>query len=441
MATAVLQLESFARESATAHWRALLNGDARQQAWTVVHEIAAALAAAAPVHGVPPSSVSQSLRDEWPLQKLFFWKAEAALFYAYLEQAGGAAEFAGLSYAYLNAAIDEAAAQPSNLHLRDGLTKIGWVLAHFARLRHFVNTAESCAALDEVLHEQLSQADWQGSYDLGTGLAGYGVYALERGPEAAPLAVKVFHWLQQTAEHQPEGTTWQMQAAWWPKEVARRLPESFYCLGMAHGVPGVIGLLAQVEPLAEIAAPARELLAGAVRWLLAHQRYDEHGAYFPTGLGPGFDTAPALQAWCYGELGAGAALLSAARSAAQPEWEQAALELLRAGVPRRLAATEEHEPGLCHGSAGQAHLYNRIYQATGEELFKEAALHWYQRTFEHRRPGQGLAGFQIRYGVETPVGCPSLPEGVAGIGLALLAAVTEVEPGWDRLLLMTVPPR
>jgi hypothetical protein len=235
MATAVLQLESFARESATAPWRALLNGDARQQAWTVVHEIAAALAAEAPVHGVPPSSVPKSLRDEWPLQKHFFWKAEAALFYAYLEQAGGAAEFAGLSYAYLNAAIDEAAAQPSNLHLRDGLTKIGWVLAHFARLRHCVNTAESCAALDEVLHEQLSQADWQGSYDLGTGLTGYGVYALERGPEAAPLAVKVFHWLRQTAEHQPEGTTWQMQAAWCPKEIAVRLPESFYCLGK----PGV----------------------------------------------------------------------------------------------------------------------------------------------------------------------------------------------------------
>jgi hypothetical protein len=31
--------------------------------------------------------------------------------------------------------------------------------------------------------------------------------------------------------------------------------------------------------------------------------------------------------------------------------------------------------------------------------------------------------------------------GAAGIGLALLASVTSVEPEWDRLLLVAIPPR
>jgi len=31
--------------------------------------------------------------------------------------------------------------------------------------------------------------------------------------------------------------------------------------------------------------------------------------------------------------------------------------------------------------------------------------------------------------------------GVAGIGLSLLAAVSGVEPAWDRMLLTAIPPR
>jgi hypothetical protein len=30
--------------------------------------------------------------------------------------------------------------------------------------------------------------------------------------------------------------------------------------------------------------------------------------------------------------------------------------------------------------------------------------------------------------------------GAAGVGLALLAAVSDVEPAWDRLLLASIPP-
>jgi hypothetical protein len=33
-----------------------------------------------------------------------------------------------------------------------------------------------------------------------------------------------------------------------------------------------------------------------------------------------------------------------------------------------------------------------------------------------------------------------LLEGFAGVGLALLAAATTVEPTWDRMLLASVPP-
>ena len=36
---------------------------------------------------------------------------------------------------------------------------------------------------------------------------------------------------------------------------------------------------------------------------------------------------------------------------------------------------------------------------------------------------------------------PGFLSGVAGIGLGLLAAVTDLEPAWDRVLLVAIPPR
>jgi hypothetical protein len=36
---------------------------------------------------------------------------------------------------------------------------------------------------------------------------------------------------------------------------------------------------------------------------------------------------------------------------------------------------------------------------------------------------------------------PGFLSGVAGVGLALLAAVTDFEPLWDRVLLVSIPPK
>src|SRR5206468_11796483 len=51
------------------------------------------------------------------------------------------------------------------------------------------------------------------------------------------------------------------------------------------------------------------------------------------------------------------------------------------------------DAGICHGAAGLAHIYNRMYQASGDNRLREAACSWYERTLDLRRPGRGIAGF------------------------------------------------
>jgi hypothetical protein len=102
------------------------------------------------------------------------------------------------------------------------------------------------------------------------------------------------------------------------------------------------------------------------------------------------------------------------------------------------------DAGLCHGTVGLAHIYNRLWQDTGEALFADAARLWYRNTLELRRPGKGIAGFQAYYRDLVPgqpagwIDDSSFLTGAAGIALALLSAISPVEPAWDRLLLVSL---
>ena len=96
---------------------------------------------------------------------------------------------------------------------------------------------------------------------------------------------------------------------------------------------------------------------------------------------------------------------------------------------------------LCHGAAGLAHLFNRMYQATGDDVLRQAALQWYRHVLAQRRPGAGVGGF-LGWGGASAGGPawspdPTLLTGAAGIGLALLAAACTDEPRWDEFLLVS----
>jgi hypothetical protein len=61
-----------------------------------------------------------------------------------------------------------------------------------------------------------------------------------------------------------------------------------------------------------------------------------------------------------------------------------------------------------------------------------------------RRPGQGIAGYASWMPDENDAerwwDAPGIIYGAAGIALALLSAATEVEPSWDNMMLLDVPP-
>src|SRR5262249_1772121 len=99
------------------------------------------------------------------------------------------------------------------------------------------------------------------------------------------------------------------------------------------------------------------------------------------------------------------------------------------------------DAAFCHGSCGLAHIYNRLYQATGDEELAKVARFWYQRTLELRRPGSGIGGYLAAVngvsGTEW-IEDPRVLTGAAGIALALLAAPCALDPAWDRMFLLSL---
>jgi class I lanthipeptide synthase len=414
-------------------WRPFLSGTMADEALQAVEAVAEAVPAIASL----PTQRNPSLSKG---------KAGLALFYAWLARTRNTAQADVLALRYLDQAIDAVSTQAMNPSLFGGFTGVAWVAELVDHLLDS-DAGDRNEAIDEALLGLLSQANrWPAPHDLVEGVTGLGVYALQRYPR--PSAVESLH---HVVERLHEGARYEEPGlCWWtpPEEIheewRERYPTGRADLGFAHGAAGAIALLGALCGAGVERAAARSLLEGAVPWLLAHSMATEAGPTFPLWVAPGFEPYPARSAWCYGDPGIAAALLTAARGADVPDWEQTAVALACRAAERPASETGVVNACFCHGTAGLAHLYNRMYQATGEPTLGRAATYWLERTldFYHQARDSGDGWVQGRWGQQpwTWTGI-DLVEGAAGVALVLLAATTSVEPIWDRMFLVSGPRR
>jgi len=423
-------------------WKPLLEGQPAARAREAVCAIAEALAVTC-----LPSAWRTGPWEGSHLASLSLGAPGPALLFGYLARSGLCRDSerpAALAELYLDEAASALATTPMSIGLFSGFSGVAWASQHLSRLLGLAGDANG--EIDDILLKTLAQPPWRGDFDLGTGLAGIGVYALERLPRATAVRclVAVVERLTETASIGERGVTWQTRPDLLPPHRRQEEPLGYFNLGVAHGVPGAISFLADACHVEPCAHQARYLLEGAVRWLLEQPRTGRPGFSFGKWISPSRGLLPAPRlGWCYGDPGVAGALLYAARTIGDARWEAEALEIGRraALVPCEEAGIAD--PALCHGAIGLAHLYNRLYQATQEEIFAAAARSWYHEGLKMRNEGEGIAGFCSLPGSgATPgwAGDPGLITGASGIALGLLAAISDHEPEWDRLLRIAIPP-
>jgi lantibiotic modifying enzyme len=421
--------------SAAKCWRPILSGTTAEQALQAVDAIAESI-----------TSITASPAERDP--SLGRGQAGLALLYTWLARTGRMPQADLLARQCLDQAIEALSTQAMNASFYGGFTGVAWAADLVDRLLD-PDAEDRGEAVDDALLRLLSRDErWSASYDLIVGLTGLGVYALQRYPRpvATECLRQVVERLQECARRDEHGLYWWTPPAEILDEESRKQYSSGRVdLGVAHGVAGAVALLGGICGAGVEQATVRPLLEGAVSWLLAHSVPTAAGPTFPVWVAPAFQPSPARCAWCYGDPGIAAALMLAARGAGDAGWEQTAVALACRAAERPASETGVVNANFCHGAAGLAHVYNRMYQATGEPTLGRAALYWLERTLGFYRLARDAGGSWVQGNWDpgrrerwTWTGI-ELVEGAAGVALVLLAAATSVEPTWDRMFLVSAP--
>ncbi|HUQ79659.1 MAG TPA: lanthionine synthetase C family protein [Gemmatimonadaceae bacterium] len=416
-------------------WKPLLDGTQRDAALAAVREIGTALT------DPPPCSILEPLSENGlriANASLSVGRAGTALGFGYLsvthEHDPAYAAAARRLIAESAQSIAGAVAGPT---LYGGFIGIGWVLAKLRAWNVVAVGESSFASVDKALLTYVDREDWPHAVELIYGLAGCLVYALARLPN--PDAMRVIELglraIEASAEENGDGITWFVPASHLRSATLLRAPEGCYNLGVSHGNPGIISVLAELHRLGIDAPRTKRLLEGSVAWLLAQEVGD---GWFPSLTGPGVVPKLARVSWCYGSPGIPIALLRAARALDRDDWHATALRLATVAANVPFERSGVIDPPFCHGAAGLMHQFNRLYQDTGVELFADAARRWFGHTMSYRVEGEGVAGFSSRSMPEAEqYPEPGMLFGAAGIASVFAAAVSDVEPSWDAMFALS----
>ena len=317
------------------------------------------------------------------------------------------------------------------------MAKMGWMLNHLDKMDMVESDIEELLGdINPVLNVKMTDYLDNNNYDFLHGALGIVLYFLSNDDESSDKYVSRFiDAFEQKAEPTPgNGLKWLSMLDY-------KTGKKGYNISMSHGIASIVAMLSKIYKRGINPDKTKYLLEGAMNYLLQQKLPEgKFVSVFPNlALESMENLYPSRLAWCYGDLGISVAIWHASQAMGQKDWEEEAKNILLHSAKRRdLKENGVVDAGLCHGTAGIAHIFNRMYGYTGMEELKEASDYWFEQTLKMARFEDGLAGFKAWQGTERGwVNEPGLLEGIAGIGLAMISAVSDIEPAWDECLLLS----
>ena len=288
-------------------------------------------------------------------------------------------------------------------------------------------------SLDNYLVARMRQDIRQRNYDFMHGAQGVGLYFLKKGTNPEYIR-ELIDFLYHTAEKDVDNHIFK-----WESVIDREKNLTGYNFALSHGISSVIIFLSRVVTSGMADERAMEMLSGAVNYLLSHEKdFSQFGSFFPNYLLNNVDkpVSKGRLAWCYGDLGIGMALRQAGKALEKKEWKEKGLDILLQSTERRnLIENCVWDAVICHGSAGIAMIFRRMYLETKEDAFKETTRYWINQTLNFSRFEDGLAGYKTFFKDEWKCDY-SLLMGISGIGLMLLSYLEDDQQKWDEMLLL-----
>ncbi|WP_288359760.1 lanthionine synthetase C family protein [uncultured Bacteroides sp.] len=307
-------------------------------------------------------------------------------------------------------------------------------LFEFLRNRQFIDIDISAykAEFELYITNEMKKDFSIGNYDFMHGAIGGGTYFLNQHSNIQPINDTI-DFLYNTAEKEDTYTLFK-----WQSVIDSRTQTKGYNIALSHGISSIIIFLSNVIKSGIENEKIRLMLKGSINYVLSQQvNAIKYGCYFPSHSLEQSNSLKSRLAWCYGDLGIAMSLWQASRLLTDSELQKFTLEVLiqsthRISYPENIV----NDAGICHGSAGIAMIYNRMYIDTKMSLFKDARNFWLARTLNYSCHNDGLAGYKTVYGKEL-IKDYSLLTGISGVGLVFISYLMNDEQDWDKFFLLS----
>jgi|ERR1035437_6896790 lantibiotic modifying enzyme len=320
-----------------------------------------------------------------------------------------------------------------------GLAGIGWTIEHLKQNGFIeIDTDSLIGSFDDLLYSNMLKYVRNGNYDYLHGAMGIGLYYLNRSysPKNQYYIVELVNELEKCGKFISDGIAWE-------SDLGTDSHEMGFNLGLSHGIASIISILCRIYKLGIACDKITLLIEGAVNYLLKNKQDPRISKYcFPASIfgNKTNQVNGGRLSWCYSDLGISMALLYAGEIFNKDLWKCEAIDiLLNTTYITNWQEAGVKDAGLCHGTSGIAHIYNRVYNYTGIEKFKDSAIYWFDQSLKMAVSEDGPAGYKTfrapKYG--GIVDDYSFLQGIAGIGLAMISAVSKIEPAWDNALLLS----
>ncbi|MCD8178194.1 MAG: lanthionine synthetase C family protein [Tannerellaceae bacterium] len=287
--------------------------------------------------------------------------------------------------------------------------------------------------LDDYLVCQMRQNIQNHYYDFMHGALGVGLYFLKRKVHSHYIR-ELIDFLYESAEKDID-----KQLFKWESVIDSQKNLKGYNLSMSHGIASIIIFLSRVVKDGFSGERVKTMLEGAVNFVLSQKRdLSQFGSYYPSYvLKNGIKNIPTKSplSWCYGDLGLGVAFWQAGTVLSKREWIEEGLKIFQLTRIINLKEDNVLDAGICHGSAGIAMIFRRMFFETNNEEFRKIGVFWLNKTLTFANFEDGLAGYKTFS--NSKWSCDySLLTGISGIGLVLLSYLKN-EQKWDEMFLLS----
>lgn len=318
-----------------------------------------------------------------------------------------------------------------------GLAGMCWLIEFINAKKIFeIDTQSIFAEVEPHLEAYMLSEMEQGNYDYMHGALGVGLFFLQKDDSskyAGHITALIDMLYAKSIENVNDGT---VRWNYWLKGIETT------CLGLSHGIPSILVFLSKCWDKGIRSEKNVALMNGITKYLLSNMQDPSiYNSYFSYTVNTKEHTPHSTRlAWCYGDLGVCSALWQSNKILKNETVDKIVIDVMQFSTHRiSLIENMVDDAGLCHGAAGIAHIFNHFYQQTRIPEFKDSALYWFEETLKMAKYEDGLAGYKTcasHHNMEY-INSEALLDGVTGIGLALISAISDIEPVWDECLLLS----